>query len=189
MRKSRAYKCPVRTIGGVVYSRKIYNAWRQMIRRCENPRSHLYYNYGAIGITVCDRWHTFANFVKDMGEPAHPSLSLQRKDGTKGYSPDNCCWATAAEQGSNHVRSEQRKRLTFGKICSDLGVGQSYCSAILSGRTGKRNSQKTLERIRARAIQFLNEGWTLTDNRRRVLFPETATELPSRAQGGTGGAA
>jgi len=64
-----------------------YKRWIYMKMRCtSDPR------YIAKGITVCDRWlHSFENFYADMGDPP-PRHTLDRKDGTKGYSPDNCRW-------------------------------------------------------------------------------------------------
>ena len=77
-----------------------YTIWEGMNERCNNPNTPNYRNYGGRGITVCERWKSFNNFLSDMGE--HPSkLSLERIDNNKGYSPDNCKWATTSEQGAN----------------------------------------------------------------------------------------
>lgn len=80
---------------------KTYYAWRSMRSRCLNRGNASWDNYGGIGITVCDRWlNDFDAFVEDMG---HASLgeSLDRIDPTKGYSPENCRWATSAQQARN----------------------------------------------------------------------------------------
>lgn len=80
---------------------KLYPVWLSMKDRCHNENSRSYKRYGAKGITVCDRWrYSFENFLEDMGEPP-PGLTLDRRDGTKGYSPDNCRWATPKEQTLN----------------------------------------------------------------------------------------
>lgn len=77
-----------------------HNIWLTMLARCENPRAPKYKWYGARGITVCERWHTFEHFLADMGErPA--GLTLDREDPTKGYEPSNCRWATHATQRRN----------------------------------------------------------------------------------------
>lgn len=80
---------------------RTYHAWRNMIQRCTNLRRPDYKYYGARGITVCERWRlSFGAFLSDMGEcPA--GLSLERKDNTRGYRPDNCKWAGRAEQMQN----------------------------------------------------------------------------------------
>lgn len=79
---------------------KAYGVWLSMRRRCHDPNSKSYPDYGARGITVCDRWSAFENFLADMGQPP-PGLTLERKDNGKGYSPENCVWASRADQRRN----------------------------------------------------------------------------------------
>ena len=78
-----------------------YSIWSNMKARCQNPSSTAYRFYGARGITVCDRWVHFKNFAEDMGVRPSPEHTLDRIDGTKGYSLDNCRWATRTEQCLN----------------------------------------------------------------------------------------
>lgn len=79
----------------------IYKIWKAMIQRCYNNNCGEYHNYGARGITVCDRWkNDFFNFKNDMGERPK-GLSLERKDNNGNYSPTNCIWATSKQQSAN----------------------------------------------------------------------------------------
>lgn len=83
-----------------------YISWANMITRCSNQRGKDYLAYGAKGIKVCERWRLFANFLTDMG--ARPSgTSIDRIDGTRGYEPGNCRWATRKEQNSNRRNVHQ----------------------------------------------------------------------------------
>lgn len=79
---------------------RTYNSWSNMVRRCTQPYHHKYYLYGAKGITVCDEWLDFSNFLRDMGERPE-GKTLDRINGEIGYSKENCRWATPKEQQRN----------------------------------------------------------------------------------------
>lgn len=81
-----------------------YNSWRGMIQRCTNPNVACYPTYGGAGVTVCERWLTFANFLAYMGERPK-GTTLGRFLDLGNYQPGNCQWMTPAEQGL-----AQRKR-------------------------------------------------------------------------------
>jgi len=78
-----------------------YSVWRGMRRRCEDPRVPGYKNYGARGITTCDRWNNFALFLSDMGSRPSLAHTLERIDNNAGYKPGNVKWATMREQSRN----------------------------------------------------------------------------------------
>ncbi len=71
-----------------------------MIARCTNSNRRYYKNYGGRGITVCERWMKFENFLADMGEPPD-NLSLDRLDNDRGYCKENCAWRTVLDQARN----------------------------------------------------------------------------------------
>jgi len=74
--------------------------WCSMMQRCNNPNNKGYVNYGARGVTVCERWRKFDNFYADMGDPPK-GLSLERKNNDNGYSKSNCIWADRSTQNRN----------------------------------------------------------------------------------------
>lgn len=105
-----------------------YDSWAHMIQRCTNPSNKDYARYGGRGITVCDRWLRFDHFLADMGARAS-GLTLDRIDPDRGYSPNNCRWATRKQQSENQKRTiwiEARGlRLTICQWAPVIGVSRA----------------------------------------------------------------
>ena len=108
IKKGLDTKCPhcrVKIHG--MHNNGSFLTWKEMLRRCNSIKSASYVNYGGRGITVCDRWSKFENFLADMGERPD-NLSIDRINNDGNYEPSNCRWTTAKVQASNRRKPTKK---------------------------------------------------------------------------------
>jgi hypothetical protein len=79
---------------------RTHKTYETMMSRCYVETDSSYDSYGGRGITICERWHKFENFLADMGERPQ-DRTLDRIKNDEGYSKENCRWATRSEQQLN----------------------------------------------------------------------------------------
>lgn len=108
-----------------------YRSYRMMLNRCNNPNAHDYQYYAGRGITVCDRWmgvSGFTSFVSDMGRRPD-GTSIDRRDNSQGYAPNNCRWATRTQQArnkrNNRVISYKGTPIVLRSLAQAIGVHES----------------------------------------------------------------
>lgn len=103
--------------------------WSRCEGRCDERHRPLY-----AGKTVCERWSVFENFLSDMGPKPTPDHTIDRIDGNGNYEPQNCRWATPAEQGRNRRNNLYVDRNGSRVLLCDLvhALGLNY--AAVNGR-------------------------------------------------------
>jgi len=99
-----------------------------MFQRCYNKNCGNYKRYGGRGISVCERWHTFENFLADMGDRPTGKTLDRYPDNDGNYEPGNCRWATRNEQNNNKRTSRfiehDGRRKTIQQWSVELGLTQ-----------------------------------------------------------------
>lgn len=87
---------------------KMYNVWCAIKRRCYNTHTKEYPRYGGRGISMCDEWRNSYESFKEwaVNNGYDDSLTIDRIDNDKDYTPDNCRFVTMREQCNN--RSSNR---------------------------------------------------------------------------------
>lgn len=94
----------LKTKHGHVFKGKMsgsYRAWCSMNQRA-GKKEHYF------DVQICERWkgdNGFLNFYEDMGDRPDDKPTLERIFNTKGYSKENCKWASQAEQTRNTSRN------------------------------------------------------------------------------------
>jgi hypothetical protein len=120
-----------------------YEIWCAIKARCNNPKHIAYARYGGRGIRVCDEWqHDFPRFFADMG-PRPPGLTIERKDNDKGYSADNCRWATYKEQSAN---SSKPRYIEWNKERRSITDWAKHLHMPRLALQGRFNNGWTIER-------------------------------------------
>lgn len=136
---------PTRLKHGKRYTR-LNRVYKGMKERCYSPNHKKYSFYGGQGIGICREWlgeNGFQNFYdwaysngykEDIASNGVNRITLDRIDGTKDYSPENCRWVTMEEQQNNrkdnHVLTYNEDTLSVSRMARKYGLNPS----VLEGR-------------------------------------------------------
>lgn len=113
---------------------RTYSSWRAMMSRCYRPGTRSFHRYGGRGVSVNTRWHTFENFLIDMGERPG-GTSLDRNDSDSDYGPGLCSWSSVEEQAKKRNTSlwleAFGKRMILADWAREVGIQSQTLRARL----------------------------------------------------------
>lgn len=123
--------------------KRIYNIWRDMRSRCQNPKNIGFKLYGGRGISVCKEWEDFQTFQKWASSAGYSDdLTLDRKDPDGDYSPGNCRWISNDEQQRNRRNNVQ---ITIN--------GETKCLAEWARTIGRQPQYLNKVRAKGRSLE------------------------------------
>ena len=144
--------------------KKLYGIWYTMHSRCYRENCISFKNYGARGITICEEWrNSFERFYEwAIKNGYNESLSIDRIDNSKGYSPDNCRWATRKEQAnnqrSNHLITYNGRTQTMKQWAEELGITYTCLRSRIN--TYKYSIEKAFEISNLHEVSITYKGKT-----------------------------
>ncbi len=144
-----------------------YNSWKSIKQRCNNPNCKTFLRYGGNNIGVCERWELFENFFVDMGPKPSESHSVDRIDGSKGYSPENCRWATPEEQArntrTNRLLEFNGETRCLAEWAETVGIDSNCLHMRLKSGWSVERSLTTPASSHVQMIEFQGETMCLPD--------------------------
>jgi hypothetical protein len=107
-----------------------YRTWVSMHERCRNPDRA---DYGGRGISVCERWKSYDNFLAEMGRRPSKLHSLDRYPDNDGdYEPGNCRWATKKQQVDNRRKFGRVETFTSEELLAEVSRRNIDAAGLLS---------------------------------------------------------
>ena len=160
--------------------RRLKTIWWAMIARCDAAERGTKERYR--GVKVCVRWReSFLAFMYDMGSRPSPQHTLERRDNDRGYEPDNCKWATTAEQGANKKTNRyitfKGRTMHLAAWAREIGLSEPGLNSRLS-RMSVRKALTTPRRNHTRRKRFVD----MTDQERADNCPRSVLQCAIHCQ-------
>ena len=165
-----------------IWNTPMYRRWYNIKSRCSNPNNEKWKNYGGRGITVCERWQVFENFLIDMGEQPSAAHTVGRIDNNGPYSPDNCRWETPVQQANNRRTNVTINGITMAEHARLLGITPEAIAYRLRKEQNPLDTRKHRKKNYGRmVIQKTLDGSVVCQHeslpKASSIFPNPTTSL------------
>jgi hypothetical protein len=161
--------------------RSLYDVWKAMRQRCNNPNDKEYANYGGRGVKVCERWdRSFAAFLSDMGTRPSSKHSIDRENNEKGYEPGNMRWANPAQQVRNRRITRRVEYQGQLRSTADLADENGLAQGTLNGRLTLHGWSIAKALTTPVRMTWTHDGLTLTPDEWAVRAGISLHTLKSR---------
>jgi len=116
----------------------LYAVLENMKRRCYNPKTWNYKNYGGRKITICDEWLNSKGkfFEWAITTGWKKGLMIERRNNNGNYNPENCYFATSFEQANN--TRHLKKFIAYGP-CGQIEIAKNQ--AVFARKWGLTRGQ------------------------------------------------
>ncbi len=148
---------------GFSHKERLYETWKNMRRRCSDPKNKRYAQYGGRGITICPEWDDYAVFREwAMSHGYADDLTIDRIDVDGNYCPENCRWATTNEQMNNMTKNRmityRGETMSMSRWAERLGISYGTMNHRIQRGWSMERIESTPERRIGRASQTVSAG-------------------------------
>ena len=112
-----------------------YSNWKDMLKRCFNPKNKRFVDYAERGISVHEDFiKDFSCWLKEIGsKPDGAGWSVGRIDNNEWYTYGNMRWETLEQQSRNHTKQKNNTSGVTGvKKQVKIIAGRTYTAWVAS---------------------------------------------------------
>ena len=115
---------------GYANKERLYQTWKNMRRRCNDPNNSRWEHYGGKGVAICPEWDDYKVFRQwAMGSGYTDNLSIDRIDVDGDYCPENCRWVDdktqANNMSTNRIIEYEGSEMTMSELADHLDLSYS----------------------------------------------------------------
>lgn len=126
----------------------IYDVFKNIKKRCYDPKNKDYKYYGARGISIYPEWLQNSGLfcIWAIKNGYKKGLQIERKNNNDNYTPENCAFVTPIVQQNNsrnnRIIEYNEERLTMAQFCRKYNLNYSMFSQRI--RVAKQPVEKAI---------------------------------------------